>query len=249
MDAHEMALLGVASLIMSILSGIAGSGGSFVMTPLAIFLGFTPAQAVATGKITGLAVTIGSLSGMRKAHGRISKKRVLPVMGLALIVGLIAPHIIASLDNRIYRVSLGIILLFMIPVMVIKKVGLKPHHPSALQKYIGGGLLTFSLFLQGIFSGGVGTLVNIVLMGMLGMTAIEANVTKRYSQLILNITIVLGLLGSELIIWHVAAVLVITAFTGSYIGGKMAINKGDEFIMRIMICLVAISAVALIVGA
>lgn len=249
MDAHELALLAAASLIMSILSGIAGSGGGFVMTPLAIFLGFSPAQAVATGKLGGLAVTIGSLSGMRKAHGRISKKRVLPVMGLAFLVGLIVPHIIASLDNRMYRISLGVILLCMIPLLIIKKVGLKPHHPTTFQKYVGGGLLTLSLFLQGIFSGGLGTLVNIVLMGMLGMTALEANVTKRYTQLILNLTIIVGLLGSAFIVWHVAAVLIVTALTGSYIGGRMAVHKGDEFIMRIMICLIAVSAVALIAGA
>jgi uncharacterized membrane protein YfcA len=53
MEPLELALYGGAGFLMSILGGIAGGGGGFVMTPLAIFLGLTPAQAVSTGKFAG----------------------------------------------------------------------------------------------------------------------------------------------------------------------------------------------------
>ncbi len=242
-------IFGIAGFLSSIMSGIAGAGGGFIMTPLAIFLGLSPAQAVATGKLSGLSVTIGSLSGMSKAHGRVSKARVIPVMVLALAVGLLVPFIIKSLDNDVYRVALGIILLFMIPVVILRKVGIKPHNPTLWQKWLGGTLLTLALFLQGIFSGGLGTLVNIVLMGMMGMTALEANLTKRWSQLILNTAIIFGVVGSGLILWHVAAVGVASAFAGSFIGGRLAVHKGDVFIMQVMVALMFISALALILGA
>lgn len=179
MEWWQLAVLGVTAVLMSVFSGIAGGGGGFIMTPLLIFLGLTPAQAVSTGKITGLTVTIGALGGMRSVHGQLSKWRVIPIMVLALVIGLAVPLVIKSLDNEIYRVSLGVILLLMAPFLLIKKVGLKAYKPKTWQKYVGSFLLTIALFLQGVFSGGLGTLVNIVLMGMLGMTATEANVTKR----------------------------------------------------------------------
>lgn len=170
-------------------------------------------------------------------------------MVLALLVGAAVPFVIKSLDSHTYRLIMGLILLLMIPVMIIKKVGLKAHKPSLPQKALGGSLLTISLALQGIFSGGLGTLVNVVLMGMMGMTALEANITKRWSQLILNSTIIIGVLGSGLIIWKVVVVGSITALIGSYIGGRIAVGRGNIFIMRIMIGLMFVSAMALILGA
>jgi uncharacterized membrane protein YfcA len=249
MEAWQLIIYGSVGFFMSILSGIAGAGGGFIMTPLLILLGLTPAQAVSSGKFNGLAVTIGSLSGLRTYRGQISKKKVGAIMLLAFAVGLIVPFVIKSLESRVYRISLGVILLLMIPLMIYKKLGIKPRQPSLIQKGLGGILLTISLFLQGVFSGGLGSLVNIVLMGMLGMTAAEANITKRWSQLILNTTIIFGVLGSGLIIWRVVAVAIIASLTGSYIGGRLAVKRGDAFIVNVMLVLMLISGLILIIGA
>ncbi len=248
MEVWQLAVYGAAGFVLSIVSGISGGGAGFVITPLGILLGLTPAQSVATGKLSGLAVSIGSLSGMRQAYGLVSKLRIILVMVLALLVGLVAPFIITSLDNELYRTALGIMLLLMIPVMILKKIGVKPHHPKLWQKCAGSVLLTLSLLLQGVFSGGLGVLVNIVLMGMLGMTALEANITKRWSQLVLNSTIIIGVVGSGLLIWPVAAVGVVTTFIGSFIGGKLAVQRGDAFAVHVMIALMLVSAIALIAG-
>lgn len=242
-------IYGVAGFLSSIVSGMVGGGGGFIMTPLSIFLGLSPAQAVSTGKFNGLALTVGALGGMNKVRGNISKKRVLPVMVLALIIGLLVPYAIKAFDSKAYRVALGIILLLMIPVLVIKKVGVHRTEPTPAKRTIGGVLLALSLALQGIFSGGLGTLVNLVLIGMLGMTPLEANLTKRWSQLILNVVIIIGVFTSGFIVWRVAVVGISTVLIGGYIGGQLATRKGDEFIMRVMILFMVVSAIALIVNA
>lgn len=234
---------------MSVFSGIAGAGGGFIMTPLAILLGLTPAQAVSSGKFNGLATTLGSLGGLRSAQSRVRKAQIVAIMILAFAVGLLVPFAIKAFDNRTYRMVLGVLLLLMIPLMACKKVGLKPHKPTRLQKGLGGVLLTVSLFLQGAFSGGLGSLVNIVLMGMLGQTANEAHITKRWSQLILNTTIIFGVFSSGFIVWPVVAVGVSTNLVGSYIGGRIAIQKGDGFAVSVLLVLMAISALFLIATA
>jgi uncharacterized protein len=249
MNGLELVIFGFAGIVMSFFSGIAGAGGGFVMTPLGIFLGLTPAKSVSSGKFSGLSVTIGSLFGMKAASGKVTKAKVIPIMILAFAVGLLVPFVIKSLDSGVYRVILGVILLLMIPVVIFKKVGIEPHNPTKVQKLTGAGLLTTALVLQGVFSGGLGTLVNVVLMGMMGMTALEANLTKRWSQLILNITIIFGVIGSGLVMWNVVAVGVCSSFVGSYLGGKVAIHKGDVFIMRVMVVLMFVSSLALIFGA
>lgn len=249
METWQLVIYGVVGFIMAILSGIAGAGGGFVMTPLLIFLGLTPAQAVSTGKFNGLAVTVGSLSGLRGHSEQVSKRKIGAVMILAFIIGLIVPFVIKSFDNKWYRITLGIILLLMIPLMIYKKMGIKHSEPSAAKKGLGGVLLAISLFLQGTFSGGLGSLVNIVLMGMLGQTAVEANITKRWSQLILNVTIIFGVLGAGLIVWPAVVVALCAGTAGSYIGGRIAIQKGDTLVVNVMLLLMLASGLILIFGA
>ena len=193
-------------------------------------------------------MSLGSLTGLKGGEGNLSKRKVMPVMLLALIVGTIAPYIVKSLDTQVYRVALGLLIIFMIPVLLKREIGLRSYIPSTNNKIIGSILLCVSLLLQGVFSGGLGALVNIVLMGFLGMTAIEANITKRWSQLILNITMTIGVLTSGLIVWRVAIVGIFSAFIGGYLGGRIAIKKGDKLVMNVMLGLMFVSGVWLVFG-
>ena len=237
----------MVGFLMAIASGIGGGGGGFVLTPLLIFLGLTPQQAVATGKIGGLGVTLGSLQGLTKA--KVHRWRtVLPLMFLAVIVGLVAPHIITRLDNELYRRFLGALIILLIPVVLLKRVGIKPHAPKLWQKILAIPALTLTLLLQAVFSGGLGSLVVLTLMGLLGMQALEANVTKRFSQVLLNSLIVIGLLGSGLIVWRVAAVQFAANGLGGYVGSRIAIKKGDAFITYVFAVLMFVSGMELLLG-
>lgn len=247
MDPEKLIVFGVVSFLMSIISGIGGGGGGFITTPLAIFLGLTPQQAIATGKIGGLGTTLGSLHGLTRVKIH-NWKIVLPLMVLAAIVGLLTPFIIKNLDNELYRQLIGIALIGLIPVVWLRKIGIREHTPQVWQKVAAVPLLIVTLFMQAIFSTGMGSLVVLVLMGLMGMKALEANVTKRFSQVILNTLIVLGLLTTGLIIWEVAAVLFVGNTIGGYIGSKIAIKKGDEFITRVFMFLMLISGLKLVFG-
>ena len=249
MNSWELALFAVVCFSMSIFSGFAGGGAGFIITPVAIFLGLTPAQAVSSGKFNGLATTIGSLSSLRAKKGSIRKRYIAGIMALSFVVGLFVPHIIRAFDNKAYRLTLGIIMLSMIPLVAHKKIGHESRHPNSVQKGIGSVLLTASLFLQGAFSGGLGSLVNIVLMGMLGQTANEAHITKRWSQVVLNITIIFGILHDHFIVWPVVGVGVVANLIGSHIGGRIAMQRGDGFAVKALLGLMAVASIFLIIGA
>ncbi len=244
----ELAVYCVLAFFTSILSGISGGGGGFIMTPLGIFFGLTPAQSVSTGKLSGLTVTIGSLAGLKKQWHLASKRKIIPLMVLAFLIGLVVPFVIKTLDQDIYRTLIGSVILGMIPFVIIKKIGVKKHHPVWWQKYVGVALMAVIYFLVGVFSGGIGILLNLVLMSFMGMTALEANLTKRFSQIILNTTVFLGVLTSGLIMWKIAILSSVACFIGGAIGGHMAVKHGDELIMKITILLMFTSGVALILG-
>lgn len=237
----------VISFVVSIFGGIAGGGGGFITTPLLIFLGLTPAQSVAVGKLAGFSISVTSLIGLRKVKIG-SKKELIIIMVIALVVGLAAPFVIKTLDAEIYKKLLGLLLLIMIPVLLLKKIGIKNTYPGKIKKTIGYFLISISMALLAVFSGGLGVLVNIVMMGFLGMTALVASVTKRYSQLILNGSVAIGLLSSGLIYWPVAIGAIITVGLGGYIGARTAVKKGDSFVMGVFIVLMFISATWLLVS-
>jgi uncharacterized membrane protein YfcA len=247
--ALALVVYGLVSFVTAIVSGIAGGGAGFINTPLLILLGLSPAQAIATGKLSGLAVATSSLTGLQSVPIR-SKKLVAGIMAMALVIGLVAPLIITNLNSELYQRLLGVLLLAMLPVMFFSKIGRTSKQPSARSETVGYILLAGTLFLQAIFSAGMGTLVNIVLMACLGMSALEANVTKRYSQVVLNTVIVLGVLvvAADTIVWPVALVGIVSAAAGGFIGGKLAIKKGDKFVLVVFSGLIFVSAIALLVG-
>ncbi len=139
-------------------------------------------------------------------------------------------------------------LIVLIPVILLKGIGIKTAPPSRWKQLLGWPVLVITLLLQAVFSGGMGTLVILTLMGLMGMKALEANVTKRFSQVILNVLIVLGLLGSGLIIWSVAATLFASNTAGGYIGSQIAIKRGDRFITYVFVILMLISGLGLMLG-
>lgn len=243
----DLVIYSLASFFAAILNGISGGGGGFIMTPLLIFLGLSPAQAVSTGKLPGLAVAVGSFHGLKAVRTGWSRQLLL-ILFLSLATGLLAPLVIVKLNGDLYRNMLGILLLVMIPVLVFKKVGHTEHHPSRPKRIAGYGLLVVGLLLQAVFSGGLGVIVNIVLMAFLGMSALESNVTKRYSQILLNGVIVIGILFSGLIVWQFALIGLATAGLGGYVGGRIAVKKGNTFVMGIFIVLMFVSALALLLG-
>lgn len=244
----ELACYGIVSFGTAILSGVAGGGAGFINAPLLILFGLSPAQAIATGKLAGLSIALSSLGGLRKVVADRPKRQLGAIVALALVVGILSPFVITNLDSDLYRKILGVFLLAMIPVLLFKKLGRTSGHPSARKQIVGYTLLAPVLALQGIFGAGMGTLVNVVLMACMGMSALEASAAKRYSQVVLNTVIVIGVLASQLIVWEAALVGVICSAVGAYAGAKLAVRRGNEFVIGTLIVLSVASALFLLFG-
>jgi uncharacterized membrane protein YfcA len=238
----ELASYGVVSFGTAILSGIAGGGAGFINAPLLILFGLSPAQAITTGKLTGLSVATSSLHGLTGVTAHMPKRQLGAIVGLALVVGILSPFVITNLDSNVYRKIIGVFLLAMIPILLFKKLGRTSTHATTKKQTVGYVLLAPALALQGIFGAGMGTLVNMILMGCMGMSALEASATKRYSQVVLNVVIVIGVLASHLIVWSAALVGIVCSAFGAYAGTKLAVRRGNDFVIGVLILLTVASA-------
>lgn len=239
-------LIAIVGLLSGIVSGIGGGGGAMLMIPAFIFAGLPPQTAVATAKLSGLGGDFGGLLGFLKS-GHIRKDIIKVMLPIAVVVGLITPLVFSVVESRGFQIALAIFMILMLPTLFIKKKSLKP--PTHKHKIAGYSLYTVVLFLQGIFSGGVGSLAVYVLTLLLGASKIETMATRRaIVSVMIPVSLIALFIGGFVDVWFGLAGLV-TAFIGTHIGTKIVLKRGDMFVSVVMAITILLSSVVLIINA
>ena len=98
---HELLpyVIFVVTFGASILSGMSGGGGGFIITPFYILIGLTPQQSIATGKLGALGLDAGAIAAFR---GKIKKYKrfTFYLMLTAVVVGLVSSYFIRNIKNE-----------------------------------------------------------------------------------------------------------------------------------------------------
>jgi uncharacterized protein len=239
-------LIAIVGLLSGIISGIGGGGGAMLMIPAFIFTGFPPQMAVATAKMSGIGGDFGGLIAFIKS-GHIRKDIIKVMIPIAIIVGLITPLVFAAVESKGFQIALAIFMILMLPTLFIKKKTIKP--PTRKHKFIGYSLYTCVLFLQGIFSGGVGSLAVYVLNLLFGTSKLETMATRRAVVAVLSPITVAALLIGGFVSIELGLVGLVTAFVGTHIGAKFVLRRGEIFVSVVMAITILISSVMLLISA
>ncbi|MDB5161685.1 MAG: rane protein of unknown function [Candidatus Saccharibacteria bacterium] len=232
----------------SIVSGLSGAGGGFIITPFLIFIGMTPAQAVSTGKVGGVGSAIGALGAFRGKQ-LIHKKLVYPLMAITLVASVAAAFVIPHIDPTVFQVVIGVLLIVMIPSLFIKKESV--HYSTRGNKFLGFLYAIYGVlaFLQATLGTGLATFITLLLMFGFGLRALEANATKRAVQIIQSL-IVAGLTALQglVLLWYAVA-NILGAILGSFVGSKLAIKGGDKVVKIFLAAFMLVSGVVLLITA
>lgn len=239
-------LIAIVGLLSGIVSGISGGGGAMLMIPAFIFAGLPPQVAVATAKMSGLGGDFGGLRAFIKS-GHIRKDIIRIMIPVAIVVGLITPLVFATVDSRGFQIALAVFMILMLPTLFIKKKTLKL--PTHKHKFIGYSLYSAVLFLQGIFSGGVGSLAVYVLTLLFGTSKIETIATRRAIVAVMSPIAVSALLIGGFINIGLGLAGLVTAFIGTYIGTRIILKRGERFVTAVMAITILISSIVLLIKA
>ena len=166
---------------------------------------------------------------------------------IAIAVGLVTPLVFAAVDSKAFQVALAIFMILMLPTLFIKKKTLKP--PTRKHNLIGYLLYSVILFLQGIFSGGVGGLAVYVLTLLFGASKLETMATRRAIAAVMSPIAVTALFIGGFITVGLGIVGLITAFVGTYLGTKIILKRGERFVTVVMAVTIFASSIALLVSA
>lgn len=236
------------TFVTSILSGMAGGGGGFIITPFLIAIGLTPQQSIATGKLGALGLDSGSIAAFR--HRIITHKRLtLLLILISVVVGAISSFGIRHIGNQNLELTMGALNLAMIPLLFIKHHGLKSRRRHFVFQALGIVVIIGAMLLQGIFSSGIGSLINVFLIMFFGLSALETNLIKRKASLVSDMVVLAGLLGSGLINYKYGLIGMAAGLSGGYIGSKFALHEGEKFARYALVVFMVVSGIWLIASA
>jgi uncharacterized membrane protein YfcA len=247
---HELLPYAVflVTFVASILSGMAGGGGGYIITPFMIAVGLTPQQSIATVKLWALGIDSGSIAAYRRKT--IKRKSLLLFLVLAsALVGLISALAIRHLKNENLQLVMGLLNLAMVPILFIKHHEIKSRARHFIVQGLGLLVIIGLMLLQGIFASGVGSLINVFLIAVFGITVLEANLIKRKASLVSDIFSIAALLGASLINYKLGLIGMAGGLCGGYIGSKFALREGEKFARYALMVFMVVSGIYLITTA
>ncbi|MGK2896565.1 MAG: sulfite exporter TauE/SafE family protein [Candidatus Saccharimonadales bacterium] len=234
------------AFISSILSGMAGVGGGFIMAPFWLLIGLTPAQAAANGSFMALGMGLSSLAAFKNSgHLTKDKKLLVALVSITIAAGAIGAYVLPYVETEGFKTVLGILTFAAIPLVFVK-----PKKLAQSKRYKVIGILLFSvLILCGsvIFSSVFSILIAIVLMNLFGQSVLQSTVLRRLISTIqvAVLFLMLGLSGN--FVWMYAIAGLLGGVLGVYIGTKIAIKRGERFAKYALAVGATISAIALLI--
>lgn len=233
------------AFISSILSGIAGSGGGFIMAPYWLLSGMTPAQGATTGAFMALGMGGSSLAAFRgSGHMPKSRKLIVALLAMTVIASAIGPFFLQQISVDVFKPILAVLTLLSLPLLFINR---KDIQITRKNKMLGITLLGVLLLASSfITSSAFSIFIAIVLAQAFGLSVLQSTALRRLMG-IAQSAVIFGILVSlGNFLWPHALAGIIGGSLGSYIGTKLAIKKGEKFAKYALAFGAAISSLALL---
>lgn len=243
MELIYFATFGVA-FISSVLSGIAGGGGGFIMAPYWLLSGMTPAQGATTGAFMALGMGGSSLAAFRgTGHMPQNKKFTAILLIMTFIASAIGPFFLRQISVGVFKPILAVLTLLSLPLLFInrKDIRISKRHKVIGMVLLGILLLASSFIASSAFS----IFIAIVLSQIFRLNTLQSTALRRLIGLIQSAVIFVVLVSFGNFLWPHALAGIIGGSLGSYIGTKFAIKKGEAFAKYALALGAVVSSLAL----
>ncbi len=243
----QLPLLFGVGIIAGILNVLAG-GGSLLTLPLLIFMGLPSAVANGTNRVAIFCQNLFAIRGFRK-QGYFPVDLVLLCTPTALLGSWLGASLAISMDDIVFnRLLAGIMICVLIFTAVdpIKRMRKEDIRFSAWRK----GVLAISFFFVGIYGGFVQAGVGFIIIAALlahGLDLVRINAVKVFVVFVYT-AVALGVF-----VWHgeVNYLLGFGLAAGNSIGGaigpKLAVDKGHDWIKKLVNVTVLVFALKLLI--
>lgn len=233
-------------LIASVISGMAGGGGSFILSPYWLIIGMSPAQSAATSAFIASGMSISSVMAFRKTKFLPSNQRLIGILMLTTVIGsIIGALVLPKIDIQAFKYLLAFITITSLPLIFIK-----PSIRRKLRKHqLIGLVVTVLILLVGsiITSSAFSILFALALITFFDMSVLEMTAVRRSIGVVQSLLLFIAFYVQGYFLWQHSLMGIIGGSLGSYLGTKFAIKRGEKFAKYALAIMSFIGAAALIV--
>lgn len=239
-----LALIIVAAFAAGWIDAVVGGGGLLQLPALLLIPGIAPVQALATNKLASVAGTAtSSVTYYRRAKPDL--RTAIPMALIALGGSFGGAMVATILPASAFKPIIVIALLVVALVTVFRpQLGIATalrfrghrHHLTA-----GAAGLVIG-FYDGLIGPGTGTFLIITLVTVLGYDFLQSSAKAKIVNLATNLGALLLFIPHGSVLWLLGGVLAVANVAGSYLGSRMAIARGSQFI-RVVFLIVVIALI------
>ncbi len=244
----ELILVFIAGLITSFASNISGGGSALILLPILIGLGLSPIDAIGTLLVGGVGFVIGSAMSTH-ARAIVRRDHIMPMIFIVAVSSVIGPLISVHLSqSSVKLISASMIIVVAIVSLLTWNAASHSRIVKPRSRYLGYTGYFITTILVAGFSSGISLLSNYILIGLVGMSAIETIATRRIAALV-GVPIQLSIFAyTGHVNLRLGLVLAISSFIGAYLGMNYAIKKGNEFVKKMMAIVAIILVFSILVN-
>ncbi|NBA87438.1 TSUP family transporter [Emticicia sp. CRIBPO] len=242
MDEITIFLLCLAAFSAGFVDAIVGGGGLIQMPAGLILLPYLPvSKVIGSLKVPAFSGTsVATFQYLKKV--RLDLKLALLMMLIALVSAYAGSELLTHVSNAFMKpLLLAILVALAIYTFLKKDFGqYKPVTISKKKQYRVAVLISLIIgFYDGFIGPGTGSFLIIAFITLMGFDFLHASANAKLVNLSTNVgSIILFILKGQ-IIWAVALPMAASNAVGGWLGAKLAISKGNDFIrifFLIVIC-------------
>lgn len=244
METYIILFLCIASFVAGFIDAIVGGGG-LIQTPAALILlpNVPVASIIGTLKIPGFSGTsIATYQYLKRVN--VNWKLFAVMAMVSFTFAYLGSSLLNVMQNDFMKPLLFAILILLLFYTYLKKDfgQYQSNKLSSKQHYFYAILISIVLgFYDGFIGPGTGSLLIMAFIAFLGFDFLQASANAKLVNLATNFgSITLFVLKGK-IIWAVAIPMAICNATGSWLGARLAISKGNGFIRVFFLIIVSIA--------
>ncbi len=242
MISFNMIILCIAALAAGFIDAIVGGGG-LIQTPAVLIT--LPDHSVATLLGTTKIPSFSGTSSAALQYARRVKlhwKLLLVLCVIALLAAYAGSKTVSIISNSFMKpVIFGVLIAVAMYTYTKKDFGTTTTtRKTPLQEFILGGLFALIIgFYDGFIGPGAGSFLVLFFISVLGFDFLKASAHAKFVNVATNTGSIICFAGTGHILYHFAIPMAVCNFTGSLLGARLAILKGNKFIRIFFLFVVA----------
>jgi uncharacterized protein len=233
MENYIIILLCIASFFAGFVDAIVGGGG-LIQTPISLLLlpNIPVANIIGTLKIPGISGTsFAAFQYIKKV--KLNWKMLFPMGIIAFATSFFGSYLLVKVNNDFMKpILIFVLILVAIYTFFKKDFGQSISKTIPQNKMMISGLLIslFFGFYDGFIGPGTGSFLVVALISFLGFDFLNASANAKLINVATNLGSITFFVIKGKIIWSIAIPMAICNAFGGWLGAKIAIKRGNEFI-------------------